>query len=58
MSFLKIIFGSNEEKESVSKVRWRKITDLEQLTENIAASTEKPVAIFKHSNVEALVKWC
>ena len=49
MSFLKNIFGSNEEKQSVSKVGWRQLTDLGQLNEIIDLSTEKPVAIFKHS---------
>jgi bacillithiol system protein YtxJ len=49
MSFLKNMFGSNEEKQSVSKVGWRPLTDLGQLNEIIDLSTEKPVLIFKHS---------
>jgi bacillithiol system protein YtxJ len=49
MSFLKNIFGSNEEKQSVSKVGWRPLTDLGQLNEIIDLSIEKPVLIFKHS---------
>jgi bacillithiol system protein YtxJ len=49
MSFLKNMFGSNEEKQSVSKVGWRQLTDLGQLNEIIDLSTEKPVLIFKHS---------
>ena len=49
MSFLKNMFGSNEEKQSVSKVGWRQLTDLGQLNEIIDLSTEKPVIIFKHS---------
>ena len=49
MSFLKNMFGSNEEKQSVSKVGWRPLTDLGQLNEIINLSTEKPVIIFKHS---------
>lgn len=49
MSFLKNMFGSNEEKQSVSKVGWRPLTDFGQLNEIIDLSTEKPVLIFKHS---------
>ena len=49
MSFLKNMFGSNEEKQSVSKVGWRPLTDLGQLNEIIDLSTEKPVIFFKHS---------
>ena len=49
MSFLKSMFGSNEEKQSLSKVGWRPLTDLGQLNEIIDLSTEKPVLIFKHS---------
>jgi bacillithiol system protein YtxJ len=49
MSFLKNMFGSNEEKQSVSKVGWRQLTDLGQLNEIIDLSTENPVLIFKHS---------
>ena len=49
MSFLKNIFGSNKENQSLSRVGWRQLTDLCQLNEIIDLSTEKPVAIFKHS---------
>jgi bacillithiol system protein YtxJ len=49
MSFLKNMFGSDEEKQLVSKVGWRPLTDLGQLNEIIDLSTEKPVLIFKHS---------
>ena len=49
MSFLKSMFGSNEEKQSLSKVGWRPLTDLGQLNEIIDLSTENPVLIFKHS---------
>lgn len=49
MSFLKNIFGTSEEKQSISKVGWRLLTDLGQLNEIIDLSTEKPVLIFKHS---------
>ena len=43
------MFGSNEEKQSVSKVGWIQVTDLGQLNEIIDISTEKPAVIFKHS---------
>ena len=49
MSFLKSVFGSNEEKQSLSKVGWRHLTDLGQLNEIIDLSTEKTILIFKHS---------
>ena len=49
MSFLKNMFGSNEEKQSVSKVGWRPLTDLGQLNEIIDLSTEKTIIFFKHS---------
>jgi bacillithiol system protein YtxJ len=49
MSFLKNMFGSNEEKQSVSKVGWRPLTDFGQLNEINDLSTENPVLIFKHS---------
>ena len=49
MSFLKNIFGENQENKAASKVGWRLLTDVEQLNEIIAASAEKPVVIFKHS---------
>lgn len=49
MSFLKNMFGKSEAGESVSKFEWRQLTDLGELNEIINESTEKPVAIFKHS---------
>ena len=50
MSFLKNMFNSSEEKDSnENKINWNELTDLGQLNEIIAASNEKPVAIFKHS---------
>ena len=49
MSFLKNIFGTSEEKQTISKVSWRPLTDLGQLNEIINLSTQKPVIIFKHS---------
>ena len=49
MSFLKNMFGKPEANELVSKIDWRQLTDLVQLNEIINESTEKPVAIFKHS---------
>ncbi|SDH86300.1 bacillithiol system protein YtxJ [Flavobacterium omnivorum] len=50
MSFFKNMFNSSEEKDSnESKINWNELTDLGQLNEIIAASNEKPVAIFKHS---------
>lgn len=49
MSFLKNIFGTSEENQSVSKVGWRQLIDLGQLNEIIAESTDKPVIVFKHS---------
>jgi bacillithiol system protein YtxJ len=50
MSFFKNMFNSSEEKDSnENKINWNELTDLEQLNEIIAASNEKPVAIFKHS---------
>ena len=49
MSFLNKIFSSSEENQPVSKVAWRKLTDLGQLNEMVAESTDKPVIIFKHS---------
>ena len=49
MSFLKNIFGENQENKPVSKVGWKLLTDAEQLNEIIAASAEKPVLVFKHS---------
>ncbi|RYJ51908.1 bacillithiol system redox-active protein YtxJ [Flavobacterium petrolei] len=50
MSFFKNMFNSSEEKNSnENKINWNELTDLGQLNEIIAASNEKPVAIFKHS---------
>ncbi|RDI56296.1 bacillithiol system redox-active protein YtxJ [Flavobacterium glaciei] len=50
MSFFKNMFNGSEEKESnENKINWNELTDLGQLDEIIAASNEKPVAIFKHS---------
>lgn len=43
------MFGTSEENNSVSKVGWKPLTDLGQLNEIIQTSTEKHVAIFKHS---------
>ena len=50
MSFLKNMFGSSEEKDSKeNKINWIELTDLGQLNEISTLSSEKPVAIFKHS---------
>lgn len=49
MNLFKSIFGSPEPKADTSRVAWRPLTDLGQLNEIINESTEKPVAIFKHS---------
>lgn len=49
MNLFKSIFGSSEELSAPSKVKWRSLTDAGQLNEIINESTEKPVAIFKHS---------
>jgi bacillithiol system protein YtxJ len=50
MSFFKNMFNSSEEKDSnESKINWNELTDLGQLNDILAASNEKPVAIFKHS---------
>ncbi len=50
MSFFKNMFNSSEEKDSnENKINWNELTDLGQLSEIIAMSNEKPVAIFKHS---------
>jgi bacillithiol system protein YtxJ len=50
MSFFKNMFNSSEEKDSnENKINWNELTDLGQLNQIIAASNEKPVAIFKHS---------
>ncbi len=49
MSFFNTVFGTSNEKNPLSKVGWRSLTDLGQLNEIIDLSTEKPVVIFKHS---------
>lgn len=49
MSFFNTVFGTSDEKNPLSKVGWRSLTDLGQLNEIIDLSTEKPVVIFKHS---------
>jgi bacillithiol system protein YtxJ len=49
MSLFKNIFGSSEEENQPSKIVWRQLTDLGQLTEIIDLSNEKAVLIFKHS---------
>lgn len=49
MNLFKSIFGSEETKATNSRIPWRPLTDLGQLNEIINESTEKPVAIFKHS---------
>ncbi|MDG2432457.1 bacillithiol system redox-active protein YtxJ [Flavobacterium sp.] len=50
MSFLKNIFGSSEnQNESNIKMDWEPLNHISQLDEIVAASNEKPVAIFKHS---------
>ena len=48
MSFFTNVFGSSEN-EKPSKVGWRILTDLGQLTEIIELSNQQPVLIFKHS---------
>jgi bacillithiol system protein YtxJ len=49
MSLFKNIFGDSGEAKEESKMAWRALTDLGQLNEIVNESTEKPVAIFKHS---------
>jgi len=50
MSFLNSIFGSSENTNSPkSNVNWTELTDIAQLLEVTAISSEKPVVIFKHS---------
>lgn len=48
MSIFNNLFG-NTEQGNVSKIEWRKVTDLGQLNEMTELSFEKPVLIFKHS---------
>lgn len=43
------MFSTSDEKQSASKVGWIQLTDLGQLNEIIDLSTQKSVAIFKHS---------
>ena len=43
------MLGTSEENQAVSKVGWRTLTNLGQLNEIVAESTNKPVIIFKHS---------
>lgn len=50
MSFFKNMFSSSDDANAnENKINWNELTDLAQLDEIIAASNEKPVAIFKHS---------
>ena len=50
MSFFKNMFSSSDDANTnENKINWNELTDLAQLDEIIAASNEKPVAIFKHS---------
>lgn len=50
MSFFKNIFNSSVDNDpNENKINWTELTDLEQLNEIITLSSEKPVAIFKHS---------
>lgn len=48
MSLLSGLFGANSTSES-SKVPWIPLTSIEQLTELVLLSNEKPLLIFKHS---------
>ncbi|GAA4768474.1 MULTISPECIES: bacillithiol system redox-active protein YtxJ [Flavobacterium] len=49
MSFLKNIFGNNEQQKEESKMSWTGLTHLDQLDMIINDSWEIPVLIFKHS---------
>lgn len=49
MSFLKNIFGNDNDEISKSKVNWITLNDINQLDEIVAESKFKPVVIFKHS---------
>lgn len=50
MSIFNSLFGGSEEKkETSSKINWIPLTNLGQLNEIIALSNEKPIVIFKHS---------
>lgn len=59
MSIFSSLFGNSEnQKETVSKINWTPLVDVEQLNEIISLSSEKPVVIFKHStrcNVSRMV---
>ncbi len=48
MNLFKSIFGNTEPLET-SKIGWRRLTNLGQLNEAVAESTQKPVILFKHS---------
>jgi bacillithiol system protein YtxJ len=50
MSFFKNIFSGSENQDNTpAKMVWSNLTDLGQLNEIITLSSDKPVAIFKHS---------
>ena len=49
MSFLKNIFGNDNDEISKSRVNWITLNDINQLDEIVAESKFKPVVIFKHS---------
>lgn len=49
MNLFKSIFGAAETESTTPKVDWRPLKDVGQLNEIIQESTEKAVAIFKHS---------
>jgi len=49
MNLFKSIFGSIEREQTNSNINWKQLTEIDQLNEIINESTEKPVAIFKHS---------
>lgn len=50
MSFFKNIFSSSDDNGAKeSKIDWIELNDLGQLNEISSLSSEKPVAIFKHS---------
>jgi bacillithiol system protein YtxJ len=50
MNLFKNIFGFSEDGNQSSKIEWRQLTDLGQLSEIIDLSNEKFVLIFKHSS--------
>jgi len=49
MSFLKNIFGSTEEENPKSSIKWDLLTQLNQLDEMVEVSATLPVLVFKHS---------